>query len=322
MLSGIQRFLANGTGPLEFRSALRRKTSGIREFERPIEMIKTLQARIPLNVSGGEIVELMSRRLRQLLHTETPEKSLSLRKDRSNPVLSRIGNDNSKGKDFPNQPAFVKEAAARYFSGGPTSGNRTDLSWITDSNDESTKTGAWPSLPPESRVKALTKTITSEILPERFPLGEPDSLPARSGSAPLESSVFVRKLQQYAQSVRVERDAPEPDSRNRPVPGLIEKKPPVLPASSREERSAGSWYEMPGQEVAERLRAFTMGNGNLPLSTTREFSSGSSEPVRVQNVFHIEVQGQGTGDPSFGDLPTRVADILREQAVQHGIDLT
>jgi hypothetical protein len=134
----------------------------------------------------------------------------------------------------------------------------------------------------------------------------------------LEFSVLVRKLQQYEQSVHAE-DAGEPDSRNRPVPGLIERKPPVFSVSGR---SAGFGYEIPGQEVAERLRAFTMGNGSLPLSSTRQFPSGSSEPVRIQNVFHIEVQGQGTEDASFGDLSTRLADILREQAVQHGIDLT
>jgi hypothetical protein len=321
MSSVIRRLLANGTGPLELRSTFRRKTRAILEFERPIEMIKTLQARIPSNVSGGEIVELMSSRLRQLLqHTETPEKNPSLLKDRSNAVLPRIGNDNSKGKGFPNQPASVKGEAGRFLSGGPKSGNRTAVSWTTDSKDESTNTGAWPLLPPESGTEVLTKTITSEVVTERFPLGEPDSRPARSGSAPLQSSVFVRKLQQYAQSVHVE-EAGEPDSRNRPVP-VIEKKPPV-PVSSPEGSSAGSWYEMSGKEVAERLRAFTLGNGNLPSSSSiQEFPSGSSERVRVQNVFHIEVQGQGTGDASFEDLSTRLADILREQAVQHGIDLT
>jgi hypothetical protein len=322
MLSGIQRLLANGTSPLEFRSTLRRKTKAIRQFGQPIERIKTLQARIPLTVSGGEIVELMSLRLRQLLqHAETPEKILSLRKDRSGAAFGRIGNGNSKGNDFPDQPASVMEAAGPFFSSGPKSGNRADKPWITDSKDASTRAGAWPSLSEESSTEILTKTVTSEILPERFALEKRDPLPTRGRSGPLESSAFLRTLQQYGQFAHLE-DAGEPDSENRPVPGLTGKKPPVFPASSREGRSAGSWSEMPGQEVAERLRALTQGNGNLPSSSIREFASSSSGPVRVQNVFHIEVQGQGTGDASFGDLSTRLADILREQAVQHGIDLT
>jgi hypothetical protein len=293
----------------------------IRSFEQPIEIVKTVQTRIPLDVSGSEIIELMSSRLRQLLqHTESPEKSLRLRKDESNPVLSQIGNENSKGKGFPNQPAPVKESAARFLSGGSKSGNRVDAPWVTDTKDGRAKASALPTLQQQSCVEATAKTITSGILPGRFPLAF-DPLPTRNRSAPSESSVFVRKFQQYAQSVHVE-EVGERDSRNPPVPGLVERKPPVFPASSREGRFAGSWYEMPGEEVVECLRAFTLGNGNLPLSSIREFPSGKSEPVRIQNVFHIEVQGQGTGDASFEDLSTRVADILREQAVQHGIDLT
>jgi len=53
---------------------------------------------------------------------------------------------------------------------------------------------------------------------------------------------------------------------------------------------------------------------------TQTVRSSASEKVEIQNTFHIEVKSEG--DRTTTELSERIADILREQALQHGIDIT
>ena len=47
-----------------------------------------------------------------------------------------------------------------------------------------------------------------------------------------------------------------------------------------------------------------------------------SDPVEIRNVFHIGV-ADGRREPlDSGELAAQIAEILREQALRHGIDLT
>jgi hypothetical protein len=98
---------------------------------------------------------------------------------------------------------------------------------------------------------------------------------------------------------------------------------PVFSTSSRAGSGAGDRYEMPGHELAERLRAFASGQ-NVSSSAARSsiFPPGESGAADVQNGFRIAAPGRGGRDETLEEFSTKLADILREQALQHGIDIT
>ena len=78
--------------------------------------------------------------------------------------------------------------------------------------------------------------------------------------------------------------------------------------------------------MAERLNAFVA--GGLPLEIAREDGAPTDgRRLEINNTFNIQVgsaaEGDvGTGDASLEDLSDRVAEILRQQAIRHGIDVT
>jgi hypothetical protein len=82
---------------------------------------------------------------------------------------------------------------------------------------------------------------------------------------------------------------------------------------------------MTGQQVADTLRAFVASQSvTTPVARPQHSSvTDLSDKVAMHNVFHIAVQMAGAGGAdSLQGLSDKVADILRVQAVQHGIDIT
>lgn len=93
------------------------------------------------------------------------------------------------------------------------------------------------------------------------------------------------------------------------------------------ERSSNptTWPQITGDQVATRLQAFVSGasvSANVP-PVHEAFDASPKNPSVIQNSFHIQVNMRGENDHQWGsDLSEHIADVLREQAIQHGIDLT
>lgn len=86
-----------------------------------------------------------------------------------------------------------------------------------------------------------------------------------------------------------------------------------------------SWPQLTGEEMVKRLQIFTseVSNAGAPPSSNGTFSTMAQSYGPIQNSFHIEVNMNGRStDESGQDLSEQIADVLRGQAMQHGIDVT
>lgn len=89
--------------------------------------------------------------------------------------------------------------------------------------------------------------------------------------------------------------------------------------------STTRWPQITGDQVATRLQAFVSGASvSASVPPVHEASNTSpTNPGAIQNSFHIQVNMRGENDHQWNsDLSEHIADVLREQAIQHGIDLT
>jgi hypothetical protein len=79
------------------------------------------------------------------------------------------------------------------------------------------------------------------------------------------------------------------------------------------------------RQLSQRMTSMITGQGNPGLSkqTQQKVYSGLPDRVEIQNIFHVDVKSiDGSGAGSLGDLSDKIAQILREEALQHGIDIT
>ena len=84
-----------------------------------------------------------------------------------------------------------------------------------------------------------------------------------------------------------------------------------------------SLAELTGQPLLDKIDALTFGLAVRKAGVNQPATNNSDllPHVEIQNTFHVEVKN-GPAGLGFGDLSDKVADILREQALQHGIDIT
>jgi hypothetical protein len=131
--------------------------------------------------------------------------------------------------------------------------------------------------------------------------------------------LFTAKLKEYWQLTRVQKTqavtaSPIEDTQDNP-------RARIPTGASRTELAAQRpWPDVAGGELADRIRAFS--GQTMPQQQARSWPPESSQTPGVQNVFHIELKNESGGDGSLADLSDKIADILREQALNQGIDIT
>ena len=85
--------------------------------------------------------------------------------------------------------------------------------------------------------------------------------------------------------------------------------------------ASAPWSDMIGREVAEKVRSIA--SGQTTSRSAQTIPTNLPEKVEIQNIFKVEVKPQTDNqDSSVTDLSEKIADIIREQALQHGIDIT
>ena len=81
------------------------------------------------------------------------------------------------------------------------------------------------------------------------------------------------------------------------------------------------WPEAVGRQTAQKLQE--VAKPGVSLAPGRESTSQQHGPVAIHNVFQVNLN---PGPSDRGSAPTslaeELADILRQQALQHGIDVT
>lgn len=131
--------------------------------------------------------------------------------------------------------------------------------------------------------------------------------------------VLVEKLREYWRLSHTE----SPSEKVSAYPGnpIIDRDNAAsFPALPRHTLAPGSWPEMTGRQVAEKIDSFISGRDTpgLARSVRQVIQSDLPEKVEIQNVFNIQVRSE----EKSRDLSEKIADILHEQALQHGIDVT
>jgi hypothetical protein len=88
------------------------------------------------------------------------------------------------------------------------------------------------------------------------------------------------------------------------------------------ETGQASWPEFFARQTAGKLQQLTK-PGTVPPHTGLTTSTQVHDKVEIQNVFQVNLANDdGYGKSSLTSLAEALTDILREQALHHGIDVT
>ncbi|HEX5883105.1 MAG TPA: hypothetical protein VFY67_01035 [Pyrinomonadaceae bacterium] len=314
-MTRLNTVLGTLTGPRGLRSALRQKTVAIGRVLNGLDGPSELCVRIPAAVFGGDIFGVMSSQLRDALIVAqaAPVPQVNRERRRLNELSAFENSQNpfqpisQLHKPSTNWPTFDNELT------------RTSL----PSSEGSTKRSAPPFSPPEEGIfrKGIGASLAWEDWVKSVKPGVDPVTSARTKQFPATpptpaTAALVSSLNRYWQTVREGRDT----SHAQPQ-ALAETSANTTGfhvTDSEQHTAARAWSNLVGRDVSDKLRSFT--------NTTNPFQKParlSSTPERqVQNVFNIEVNHANQHSANFDDLGDRIAQILHEQALQHGIDVT
>jgi hypothetical protein len=336
-MSTVARLLASGSGPARVRAQLKGQTRALTQTAARLSAEQVQSARLvdtplPETVLGGDLLGLLSGPLQALLRGEAPDPTISEPVPGTRPRLDA--------------PTSQRKRKPTYQAGG-VADRKFRRAGANGSNDQKK--------PGRGVDGGRTPVIQSEPVSRAPGLAGLSSTPVQSASAggapvdakrvfraergdgapgvkrPMAATLLAREVEEYFQ--------PAPASASQPAPMTAEPRP-ALPKDAGAARavahlgsgpaaaaSAGAllargWPVLSGRLVAERLQAFVAG-GLPPEPGGAAGSSGEGQRVEVNNTFHIQVGSAADRDGSpLGELSNQVAEILRQQAIHHGIDVT
>ncbi len=287
---------------------------------------------IPADVLGGSIEAMFSTRLRGRLQEGREQKDI-VGRNRPKP-WAEIQQDRREGWGK-GETGLLENESRRHSNLAPEVTGQDGNDWSLFANKRlidtslSNETGVW--LP---KTDGLTQAFREhEHLSQ---LQDNHSIFATNGltdtSLPSETGVWLPKTDGLAQALReYEQLSQSQDSR------LKTRLESEDSSKDRQRTSQGvggvrvgvrpptTWPHLTGEEVATRLQTFvenTSRGGDLPTAN-EAFSTSSKSHGWIQNSFHIQVNmGSRNTDETTGDLSEQIAGVLREQAMQYGIDLT
>lgn len=310
-MTPLNTVLGTLTGPRRLRSALRQETVAINRLLNALDGPGELRAAIPAAVFGGDIFGVMSSQLREALviplNPTTPQLKHKRRRSIAAPAFATL---NDRSNPFP----LISEWLKRSTQWANSSHDVAAIGTHTQSEPPAEQRSVSQLSPLETEIarKGLEEILIDQSQSSVKPLLNPaDS--SRTGPLPL-ITPLVNSLNRYWQAVREARDTR--DSRSQP-----ETEFPAnavnFPGGDSEQRIAPrAWPTSVGRDVSQKLRSVV--DVNVPLK-----SRLSSPPQgQIQNPFNIEVNQASHQSPAFDDFGDRLAQVLHEQALQHGIDVT
>ncbi|MCK4784315.1 MAG: hypothetical protein KAV87_11230 [Desulfobacteraceae bacterium] len=280
----VSKFMERATGPKRFSTKLCVSTEPVNNFFSSLGTLNSLQEKVPESVLGGDIFSLLSQSLQQmLLQPELPEQ-----------------------EKYPVHPQ-----KAGFTPGFESFDGREIASSLQK-----------PLLSEESKSNFSPQLISPESGENTFTITDLESSNRKKERV---NSIFVEKLREYWHLTRQGHKEEQHSTTSVPntLAGVSDRPSfPFVPESKPAQRS---WPEKTGVEAAEKISSFISGR-NLSVTPHRvqqTINTDLPEKVEIQNVFNIDVKTGGDGDVgSVKGLSEKITDILREQATQHGIDIT
>lgn len=359
MSGGITNFLAKGTGPQQLRATLRSKTRLLGALPRSLSAWQTVRTATPQAVLGGDLIGLLSYRLRALLQGDEPRPDevkmdqpghpkftdrTAARPSPASTLFSKFESAQAQANRFAameavgaSHPKFTDRTAlteppAPAFSSNREAGQARASEWeaiealfrrhgLSASPDVDKSDSLADSLTPSRRQAASTPewetTRGGADGQHSFLPGEREAMSQRrSGGGP--RSLLVEKLREYWELSQSPQTA-EKDANRMAGAATKSQSPSTLSPAPPTAQTPQSRPAISARQLARQAR---LSMADISSTHTRHTShSGSPDKVEIQNVFNIEVKATGGGDFT-DDLSERLSDILLEQALQQGIDVT
>lgn len=310
-MTALNNLLGTLTGPRRLRSALRQKTVAISSLLIALEGPAELRVRIPAAVFGGDIFGVMSSQLREaLVIALNPTKPQLKHEPRRSIAASAFATLNDPSNPFPPISDWLKRSTQWADSGHDVAAIATRA----QSEPPAEQRSVSPFSPLETQLsrKGMGEILFDETQSSVKPLLNAAGSSRTSSLPP--TPALISSLERYWQAVREERDTRH--SHSQPLTESPANTVSFSDAGSEQRAAPRAWPTSVGREVSQKLRSFA--DVNVPLK-----SRLSSAPGRqIQNVFNIEVNHANHESSNFDDLGDRLAQILHEQALQHGIDVT
>ena len=336
MASIVRQIRRGGTSAARMRGALRAITHPVRKVSQASagEALTRVMGSLPPEVLGENLVQLMSAPLQRALRAApvaSGDPALSRRTARlganstdalgSAPLLQpSAAGDSRRGRRTVSGEGSVRERADPAPAGAfARADSRARAASIPASDraaaERAAMSGAVPSPPTSIRGSDRRES-------------PPTSDGSKVGASPLESAgVLGVKIREYWQLARREQQrtadaARAPMSADR---ATSRTDPDALAPAAGAERVPA----LNASAVEERLRGFVAGRLPSELGARREISQ-VAPPGALAAGGHLNRRSALIGESasplrepqSNWDLSERMADLLREQALQHGIDLT
>lgn len=320
-MSGLNSVVRALTGPRRLRLALREKTAPIHRLLDALDGPSELQVRIPASVFGGDIFGVMSQHLREALIVPPQPEAPALKPQRKR--MLRATDYQRKDSQDPLPPQIVDWLKQSTLPGESVAAvhSTTPASIPLDHNMTAQNSVPFYLGPQTSRRHGIGGD------PVRFDAGETLAILANrtteltaSSTATLspDQPALVNSLRRYWELLR---ERPETNHAFHPTaPGESFTTPDAARVVSEFEKRLRPrpWPGLAGRDVSEELRSFTDGS-TPPLKSAR---LNSPHDHQTPNVFNFELDNANQHAPNYDDLGERIAQVLHEQALQHGIDVT
>lgn len=322
MSTGIDALLAAASGPKRLRQELQQKTESIAGLSRLLAAPETLQSSIPSGLLGGELLALLSNRL---------QKALLFAAEGSPQTSPQPGTHIA---DLPPEAAPSAAGERRTFLPlAPTAAAAfTQVPGASQSAGSPKEPLAQPGAT-RARKRPWETAIQSSARPgpdpgpahpapehRNRPILAPQPQPRAAGRLRSETPL-ARQLRRYWQRSEPETTSPLPAD----LPGAEARRqsgsswphPALNPAPAR------TWPDLVGQATARKVNELQRHAYGAGEQSQQAVHAGAPENVEIRNVFNIALPGSDDGYlQASTQLAESIADILREQALQHGIDLT
>lgn len=328
MVNGITKLFAKATGPGNMRKTLRKKTKSLRMLLKEFQVLDAVKTEIPKSVFGGDIFAMLSGRLQQLLqYPEQPEQTGETAREKRS-VSAPVSNTsmNSKKEQIPLNKLETKRASKEFDPGKAAFRKMGNYFLPFGASNMTSETEPYALMPLKKDVRSTqVPEMMGQYVSKSSKSWEDDFSTGNHQMREKEMFLFVKKLREYWQLNQQEQSSTQS---SRPVgSGEREESGNVssLNALSHNPALTRPWPEITGQQLARNLRTAASGRGVSDVSKRiqQTIQSSPSEKIEIQNIFNIEMKSEDSNRVnSATNLSEKIADILREQALQHGIDIT
>lgn len=322
MMTCIGRLKLVGAAPKRSMAKLRVEINSIRGFFKPVSAVRKVHSSPPEALLGGDLAVLINQRLGQAL-SETGSKMASTgdvqRRPMPIPPPSPI---NQKTAFRPENVASVLKAKQAWpiLEFSKNSGFDTQ----TKADNKATLSNGFVDIPDQPEVE---RHHFEDYSDKRYQTIDtvPDQIWGENDYSNYDPTLFKTTLgitlQRYwalntdnkqKQSVESSVDKPSrelaSDRRLQTFP--INKQPP-----------ATFWPDQVGKEVTTAIQE-KLPQGQVPVNT-HQWVGRNLTGLTINNSFKIDLANdQKGGAYNDNDLSQKIGDILRYQALQHGIDIT